>query len=162
MTASRVSHSISSNGWTPSLVKCRLKESFRLAPTSFSLVATITLLLDASWEGPSRWRSLWSNWGKSHRCDFPQLLHRDLHRDGPSQEASSRRVMVATKEKDVGARRKLSFKRHFTKEGVHPFDEIEWETRDAVIPNYKEGGNAFEQRDVEFPKSWSKALPPSL
>jgi ribonucleoside-diphosphate reductase alpha chain len=64
--------------------------------------------------------------------------------------------MVATKEKDVGARRKLSFKRHFTKEGVHPFDEIEWETRDAVIPNYKEGGNAFEQRDVEFPKSWSQ------
>src|SRR2546427_10886009 len=64
--------------------------------------------------------------------------------------------MVATKEKDVGARRKLSFKRHFTREGVHPFDEIEWETRDAVIPNYKEGGNAFEQRDVEFPKSWSQ------
>ncbi|TMK98727.1 MAG: vitamin B12-dependent ribonucleotide reductase [Actinobacteria bacterium] len=64
--------------------------------------------------------------------------------------------MVATKEKDVGARRKLSFKRHFTREGIHPFDEIEWETRDAVIPNYKEGGNAFEQRDVEFPKSWSQ------
>jgi ribonucleoside-diphosphate reductase alpha chain len=64
--------------------------------------------------------------------------------------------MVATKEKDVGARRTLSFKRHFTREGIHPFDEIEWETRDAVIPNYKEGGNAFEQRDVEFPKSWSQ------
>jgi ribonucleoside-diphosphate reductase alpha chain len=63
---------------------------------------------------------------------------------------------VATKEKDVGARRRLSFKRHFTKEGVHPFDEVEWETRDAVIPNYKEGGNAFEQRDVEFPKIWSQ------
>src|SRR5439155_27346158 len=74
MTASRVSHSISSNGWMPSLVKCRLKESFRLAPTSFSLVATTTLLLDASWEGPSRWRSLWSNWGKSHRCDSRILL----------------------------------------------------------------------------------------
>jgi ribonucleoside-diphosphate reductase alpha chain len=64
---------------------------------------------------------------------------------------------VATKEKDVGTQRgKLSFKRHFTKEGVHPFDEVEWETRDAVIPNFKEGGNAFEQRDVEFPKSWSQ------
>jgi ribonucleoside-diphosphate reductase alpha chain len=39
---------------------------------------------------------------------------------------------------------------------VHPFDEVEWETRDAVIPNFKQGGNAFEQRDVEFPKSWSQ------
>jgi ribonucleoside-diphosphate reductase alpha chain len=64
---------------------------------------------------------------------------------------------VATKEKDVGiSRGKLSFKRHFTKEGLHPFDEVEWEIRDAVIPNFKEGGNAFEQRDVEFPKSWSQ------
>ena len=63
---------------------------------------------------------------------------------------------MATKEKDVGARRKLQFKRLFTRQGVHPFDDVEWETRDAVIPNYKEGGNAFEQRGVEFPKAWSQ------
>jgi ribonucleoside-diphosphate reductase alpha chain len=64
---------------------------------------------------------------------------------------------MATKERDVSVKvNGLSFKRYFTKEGVHPFDEIEWETRDAVIPNYKEGGNAFEQRDVEFPVSWSQ------
>jgi ribonucleoside-diphosphate reductase alpha chain len=50
----------------------------------------------------------------------------------------------------------LTFRRHFTSEGTHPFDEIEWETRDAVIPNFKEGGNAFEQRGVEFPVSWSQ------
>jgi ribonucleoside-diphosphate reductase alpha chain len=50
----------------------------------------------------------------------------------------------------------LTFERYFTREGVHPFDEIQWETRDAVIPNYKEGGNAFEQRDVEFPVTWSQ------
>jgi ribonucleoside-diphosphate reductase alpha chain len=50
----------------------------------------------------------------------------------------------------------LTFERYFTKEGSHPFDEIEWETRDAVIPNFKEGGYAFEQRDVEFPKGWSQ------
>src|SRR5439155_17620230 len=74
----------------------------------------------------------------------------------PSPEGVEQEADVATKEKDVGARRKLAFKRHFTKEGVHPFDEVEWETRDAVIPNYKEGGNAFEQRDVEFPVSWSQ------
>ena len=50
----------------------------------------------------------------------------------------------------------LTFTRYFTTEGTHPFDEVEWEIRDAVIPNYKEGGNAFEQRDVEFPASWSQ------
>jgi ribonucleoside-diphosphate reductase alpha chain len=50
----------------------------------------------------------------------------------------------------------LTFRRHFSTEETHPFDEIEWETRDAVIPNFKEGGNAFEQRNVEFPVSWSQ------
>ncbi len=64
---------------------------------------------------------------------------------------------MATKEGDVEVvRTGLTFKRHFSKDGVRPFDEVEWETRDAVIPNYKEGGNAFEQRDVEFPKAWSQ------
>jgi ribonucleoside-diphosphate reductase alpha chain len=64
---------------------------------------------------------------------------------------------VATKERDLQTKRRgLTFKRHFTAEGLHPFDQVEWETRDAVIPNYKEGGNAFEQRDVEFPTSWSQ------
>jgi ribonucleoside-diphosphate reductase alpha chain len=64
---------------------------------------------------------------------------------------------VATKEGDVQViRNGLTFKRYFTTEGVHPFEEVEWEHRDAVIPNYKEGGNAFEQRDVEFPVGWSQ------
>jgi len=66
---------------------------------------------------------------------------------------------VATRERGkgtIGTGTGLGFRRYFTNEGVHPFDEIEWETRDAVIPNFKEGGNAFEQRDVEFPKSWSQ------
>jgi ribonucleoside-diphosphate reductase alpha chain len=64
---------------------------------------------------------------------------------------------VATQEKDVGVTPgRLTFRRHFTKAGTHPFDQVEWEVRDAVIPNYKEGGNAFEQRGVEFPVSWSQ------
>src|SRR5204863_6490163 len=82
----------------------------------------------------------------------------------PQGEAQPKKILppkleegeVATKERDVGARRKLAFKRHFTKDETHPFDQVEWEVRDAVIPNYKEGGNAFEQRDVEFPKGWSQ------
>ena len=64
---------------------------------------------------------------------------------------------VATKEGDVEVIREgLTFNRYFTTEGRHPFDDVEWETRDAVIPNFKEGGFAFEQRDVEFPVSWSQ------
>src|SRR5262245_28373196 len=45
-------------------------------------------------------------------------------------------------------------KRYFTIPGRDPFDEIEWETRDALIPG--KNGPAFEQRDVEFPKFWSQ------
>jgi ribonucleoside-diphosphate reductase alpha chain len=64
---------------------------------------------------------------------------------------------VATRQRDVQVKETgLRFKRYFTTEGVHPFDEVDWEVRDAVIPNFKEGGNAFEQRGVEFPKSWSQ------
>src|ERR687887_408949 len=48
----------------------------------------------------------------------------------------------------------LAIERRFTGEGVHPFDEIEWETRDAVIGDPAKP--AFEQRDVEFPKTWSQ------
>ena len=45
-------------------------------------------------------------------------------------------------------------RRYFTIPGRDPFDEIEWETRDALIPG--KSGPAFEQRDVEFPKFWSQ------
>jgi ribonucleoside-diphosphate reductase alpha chain len=48
----------------------------------------------------------------------------------------------------------LTFKRFFTKKGVHPFSEIEWEKRTASITNEK-GEIIFEQKDVEVPKPWS-------
>ena len=44
--------------------------------------------------------------------------------------------------------------RRFTIEGHDPFDAVEWELRDALIPG--KGGPAFEQRDVEFPRAWSQ------
>jgi ribonucleoside-diphosphate reductase alpha chain len=50
--------------------------------------------------------------------------------------------------------RGLSIERRFSTPGVHPFDQIEWEIRDAVIGNPE--NPAFEQRGVEFPKSWSQ------
>jgi ribonucleoside-diphosphate reductase alpha chain len=48
----------------------------------------------------------------------------------------------------------LAIRRLFTKPGVHPFDEVEWEVRDARIGHGDRV--AFEQKDVEFPKSWSQ------
>ncbi len=64
---------------------------------------------------------------------------------------------MTTREGDVQIiHRGLRFRRYFTTEGRHPYEDVEWETRDAVIPNFKEGGNAFEQRDVEFPRTWSQ------
>src|SRR5213079_1904686 len=45
-------------------------------------------------------------------------------------------------------------RRYFTIAGRDPFDEIEWETRDAFIPG--KDGPALEQKGVEFPKFWSQ------
>ena len=50
--------------------------------------------------------------------------------------------------------RGLRFQRYFSKPGVHPFDQVEWELRTAIISNEK-GEKIFEQKDVEIPKSWS-------
>jgi ribonucleoside-diphosphate reductase alpha chain len=50
--------------------------------------------------------------------------------------------------------RGLSVERRFSTPGVHPFDQIEWEIRDALIGDPAKP--AFEQRGVEFPKSWSQ------
>jgi ribonucleoside-diphosphate reductase alpha chain len=56
----------------------------------------------------------------------------------------------------TGTEDKLQVKRLFTTEGVHPYDEIEWELRDAVIQNFKTGQVAFEQKGIEVPKQWSQ------
>ena len=48
----------------------------------------------------------------------------------------------------------LSVRRFFTTAGEHPFDGVEWERRDARIGHGDKV--SFEQRDVEFPRSWSQ------
>ncbi len=48
----------------------------------------------------------------------------------------------------------IKVERRHTTPGVHPFDEIEWEFRDAVIGDPE--NPAFEQRGVEFPTTWSQ------
>ncbi|TME48795.1 MAG: vitamin B12-dependent ribonucleotide reductase [Chloroflexi bacterium] len=49
----------------------------------------------------------------------------------------------------------LPWKRYFTRAGVAPFEEVQWDTREAVITNEK-GEIVFEQHDVEMPTTWSQ------
>src|SRR5438132_3628426 len=48
----------------------------------------------------------------------------------------------------------LTFRRLFTKPGVSPYDEVEWDLRLAQITD-AQGSVIFEQKDVEVPKDWS-------
>src|SRR5436305_10693455 len=50
----------------------------------------------------------------------------------------------------------IGIRRYFTEAGTHPYETIEWEHRDARIPNYRDGTDAFFQPAVEFPVSWSQ------
>ncbi|CAM4228094.1 vitamin B12-dependent ribonucleotide reductase [Nocardiopsis rhodophaea] len=61
----------------------------------------------------------------------------------------------ATGRKGKGKRSGLKIERIFTTPGVHPYDEVEWERRDVVMTNWRDGSVNFEQRGVEFPASWS-------
>src|ERR671925_2449827 len=54
----------------------------------------------------------------------------------------------------VDAERRAGVRRYFTIPGRDPFDEIEWEVRDAFIPGKDKP--AFDQKAVEFPKFWSQ------
>ncbi len=65
------------------------------------------------------------------------------------QRAETRAPQAA--EKRTG----LTFRRHFTTAGRHPFDEVTWERRSAVI-NDEKGQPVFEQHDIEVPATWSQ------
>ncbi len=49
----------------------------------------------------------------------------------------------------------IGLRRHFTTAGVHPYETVVWQKRDARISNWKTGEVAFEQLDVEVPSTWS-------
>src|SRR6187200_2639331 len=49
---------------------------------------------------------------------------------------------------------KVAVRRYFTIPGRDPFEEVEWEIRDALIPGKDKP--VFEQKNVEFPKFWSQ------
>jgi ribonucleoside-diphosphate reductase alpha chain len=50
---------------------------------------------------------------------------------------------------------RLRIERVHTTAGVHPYDQVEWERRDVVMTNWRDGSVNFEQRGVEFPVEWS-------
>ncbi|MHB8317996.1 MAG: vitamin B12-dependent ribonucleotide reductase [Acidimicrobiales bacterium] len=62
---------------------------------------------------------------------------------------STETMSIASQSAGIGIRR------HFTTEGVHPYDEVRWELRDARITNFRDGTVAFEQLGVEVPETWS-------
>ncbi|MGH7196208.1 MAG: vitamin B12-dependent ribonucleotide reductase [Candidatus Saccharimonadales bacterium] len=49
----------------------------------------------------------------------------------------------------------LALGRHFTEEGVHPYEMLKWVERDSSIVNPGTGKTVFEQKQVEFPDTWS-------
>ncbi len=74
-------------------------------------------------------------------------------------EVSDRQVNDQVKTQTTVSTRKtkapgLAFRRFFTKLGVSPYDEVEWELRLAQITD-SQGGVIFEQKNVEVPKDWS-------
>ena len=77
----------------------------------------------------------------------PPSGRRSGRRNGTAQARVSDKVEV-----EGGG---IHVERRFTHEGVHPFDEVTWETRTAAIGNEK-GETVFEQKDCEIPTFWSQ------
>ncbi len=69
----------------------------------------------------------------------------------PAREAAPGEAPATTEPERTDG---LGVERLFSTEGVHPFDEVEWERRSAEITDEK-GETIFRQDDVEVPKSWS-------
>ena len=63
--------------------------------------------------------------------------------------------IAKNRDTNVVAHEAGSWPRVFTKEGIHPFDEVEWRTVDAEIRK-PDGKIVFEQRGVEVPAWWSQ------
>jgi ribonucleoside-diphosphate reductase alpha chain len=60
----------------------------------------------------------------------------------------------ATSKAGTTTEKGLVIERRFSTAGVHPYEELDWETRDAIIGDPEKP--AFKQENVEFPKTWSQ------
>jgi len=71
------------------------------------------------------------------------------------RDAVTMATVATSSAKENATQRGITMRRLFTKPGIHPFDEVEWELRTASIQNEK-GQAIFEQRNVEVPVDWSQ------
>jgi ribonucleoside-diphosphate reductase alpha chain len=60
-----------------------------------------------------------------------------------------------SKRQPNGRAQSLRIERVYTTPGLHPYDAVNWERRDVVMTNWRDGSINFEQRGVEFPDFWS-------
>src|SRR3954452_9437911 len=74
---------------------------------------------------------------------------------GSAKHSGDARGKVGAKSDSVFPANGLRVERIYTTEGVHPYDEVEWERRDVVMTNWRDGSINFEQKGVEFPTAWS-------
>src|SRR5437016_13366682 len=72
----------------------------------------------------------------------------------PAEKPAASAIPASTTASATRTAPGLTFRRLFTKPGVSPYDEIEWEKRTAQITDSK-GGVIFQQKEVEVPKDWS-------
>src|SRR5208337_1268938 len=80
---------------------------------------------------------------------MPEVREKDQTKTQPAAGATNN-VSTTNKKKAPG----LAFRRLFTKPGVSPYNDVEWELRTASITD-AQGNSIFEQKDVEIPKDWS-------
>ena len=74
---------------------------------------------------------------------------------GAAAQESATQVTPSGTESVASRSQGITFPRVFTRPGVDPFDEFEWETRSAVIGG-EHGEVVFEQNGVDIPKFWSQ------
>ncbi len=81
---------------------------------------------------------------------MPEIQTKDSIKEQMKDQVKTQSATSNNRKKAQG----LTFRRLFTKAGVSPYNEIEWELRNAQITD-SQGGMIFEQKDVEVPKDWS-------
>lgn len=79
------------------------------------------------------------------------ILRLPVKKNGGREKNKRDEIILISKQKNTGG---LHVQALFSKNGIHPFDEVEWEKRKAVIKNDK-GTVVFEEDNVEVPKAWS-------
>ena len=72
-----------------------------------------------------------------------------------AQTTDTKQAIENPEQAVVSRKRGVNLGRLFTRPGVDPMAEIEWDLRTAVITG-EDGRVVFEQKDVEVPRAWSQ------